>query len=282
VQFETIQHEGRGARFASVGEGTPVVLLHGFPDGPESWSATATALADAGHRAIVPFLRGYHPDTIAPARAYGRAEFAADAVHLLDALGIESAVFVGHDWGAAYVWAVLGAHPERVRAVAPIAIPHPACLRPSPQLVWGVRHFWYFKAPRSDERAARDDFAYVEGLYRRWSPDWHGPERDESIRRVKEMFADPRVLHEALQYYRDLSFRPDPASDFRAACPGLLVAGTDDFDGNLGPYEASLARFGAPAELLTVDGAGHWPHREGEAEFIAALISLVGSVSGNN
>ncbi|MEM8746444.1 MAG: alpha/beta hydrolase [Actinomycetota bacterium] len=279
MDFETLEHEGRAARFASVGDGTPVVLLHGFPDGPESWEPVASALAAAGHRAIVPYLRGYHPDTIVVGRTYGRAEFAEDVVHLLDALELDSAVLAGHDWGAAHVWSTVGSHPDRVRAVVPIAIPHPACITPSPRLIWGVRHFFYFKAPWSDRRAARNDFAYIEGLYRRWSPRWNGPQRDGAVARAKEMFREPSVLHEALQYYRDLSFSPDPASKFRMSCPGLLVAGAEDFGGDMAPYEASVERFDAPAELLVVAGAGHWPHAEGEPEFIQALLKLVDSVS---
>jgi len=279
VDFETLEHDGRKIRLADVGQGTPVVLLHGFPDGPESWAQTAAALADAGHRAIVPFLRGYHGDTIVPGRGYSRADFADDIVHLLDALGLDDAVLVGHDWGASFVWSTLSAHPERVRAVVPIAIPHPACLKPSLGLLWGVRHFFYFKAPASDQRAARNDFTYIEQLYRRWSPDWTGAARDDAVARIKEMFRDPAVLHEALQYYRDLSLKPDPSSNFRVACPALLVAGTADFDGNLEPYQASVARCDGAAELLAVEGAGHWPHREGEHEFIEQLIALVDGVS---
>lgn len=275
MNFETIEHQGRSVRVAAQGDGTPVVLFHGFPDGPESWASTADALANSGHRAIVPYLRGYHPDTIVPGRPYARPEFADDVVHLLDALNLESAVLVGHDWGAALVWNALAAHPERVRAVVPIAIPHPACLKPSLGLLWGVRHFFNFKAPFSDRRAARNDFAYVEQLYTRWSPEWKGAERDEAVSRIKQVFGDDAVLHEALQHYRDLSLKPDPASDFRVSCPGLIVAGADDFNGDMGPYEETVKRFDAPAQLFVVDGAGHWPHREGESEFLAQLLALI-------
>ncbi len=279
MDFETLEHEGRNIRFASLGEGTPVVLLHGFPDGPESWAPTAAALAEAGHRALVPYLRGYHRDTIVAGRAYSSAEFADDIVHLLDALDLDDAVLVGHDWGAAYVWSALGAHPERVRAAVPIGIPHPACLKPSLDLLWGVRHFFYFKAPASDQRAARKNFAYVEKLYTRWSPDWTGDDRDQAVARVKKMFSDPAVLHEALQYYRDLTLKPDPANDYRASCPALIVAGAADFGGDMGPYEESVERFDDSAQLLVVDGAGHWPHREGESEFVSHLVALVDRVT---
>jgi pimeloyl-ACP methyl ester carboxylesterase len=279
MDFQNIEHRGRNVRFASQGEGTPVVLFHGFPDGPESWAVAADALADGGHRAIVPYLRGYHGDTIAPGRPYASAEITDDVVHLLDALGLESAVLVGHDWGASLVWNTLATHPERVRGAVPVAIPHPACMKPSLGLLWGFRHFFNFKAPFSDRRAARSDFAYVEQLYTRWSPAWKGTERDQAVARVKQAFSNDAVLHEALQYYRDLSLKPDPASDFRVSCPGLIVAGSDSFDGDMGRgFDETVERFDASVQLLVVDGAGHWPHREGESEFIAQLLAFVDSV----
>ncbi len=276
MNFETIAHDGRNVRVASVGDGAPVVLLHGFPDGPESWSDTASALAAAGHRAVVPYLRGYHPDTFAPGRGYSRAELGGDVVHLLDALGLESAVLVGHDWGAACVWSAVSSAPNRVAGIVPIAIPHPASMKPSLRLLWAVRHFFYFKAPMSDQRTARNNLAYIDTLYERWAPGWRGAARGAAVAGAKERFADRAVLHEALQWYRDLSFKPDPINDFRVACPGLLVAGGADFGGDLEPYERSVARFDAPAELLVIDAAGHWPHREGQAEFDARLIAFVG------
>lgn len=276
MNFETITHDGRNVRVASVGEGAPVVLLHGFPDGPRSWADSAAALAAAGHRAIVPYLRGYHPDTIVAGRPYHRAEIGADVVHLLDALGLERAVLVGHDWGAACVWSAVSQFPDRVSAIVPIAIPHPASMTPSLGLLWGVRHFFNLKAPLSDRRVARNNFAYIDTLYERWAPRWRGASRGAAVADAKEQFADPAVLHEALQWYRDLSFKRDASNNFRVACPGLLVAGGADFDGDLDPYEWSVARFDAPAELLVIDDAGHWPHREGQAEFDARLIAFVG------
>jgi len=275
MDFETITHEGRGVRVASVGEGTPVVLLHGFPDGPRSWGTTADALAAAGHRAIVPYLRGYHPDTIVAGRPYGRAEIGEDVTHVLDALGVERAVLVGHDWGAACVWSAVSQSPERAVGVVPIAIPHPASMKPSIGLMWGVRHFFNLKGPLSDRRVARNNFAYIDTLYERWAPRWRGASRGTAVADAKEQLADPEVLHEALQWYRDLSFKPNPLNNFRVDCPGLLVVGGADFGGDLEPYERSVSRFDAPAELLVVDGAGHWPHREGQAEFDARLVAFV-------
>ncbi|MDH3755255.1 MAG: hypothetical protein OEU32_15400, partial [Acidimicrobiia bacterium] len=62
-------------------------------------------------------------------------------------------------------------------------------------------------------------------------------------------------------------------------CPGLLVAGGDDFGGDLGPYERSRAFWDAPLDILVIDGAGHWPHREGEARFVRELVAFVAGVN---
>ncbi|MDH3707683.1 MAG: alpha/beta hydrolase [Acidimicrobiia bacterium] len=279
MEFATLEYDDRRFRVADAGDGRPVVLLHGFPDGPESWSDTADAVVSAGHRAIVPFLRGYHRDTIDAGRGYSAPEISGDVVTLLDALDLDTAVVVGHDWGASCTWGVAARAPQRLDGVVVIGIPHPASIRPSPKLAWAVRHFWSIKAPRSDQRVARNDLAYIDTLYRRWSPHWSGPARNATVARAKDILRDPVVRHEALQYYRDLSLRPDPVNTFRVDRPGLLVAGGGtELVGGLDPYRASLDRFDAPAELLVVDGAGHWPHREGADRFHEVLIEFLGSL----
>ncbi len=275
MDFKTLTHDGRSFRLADEGSGQPVVLLHGFPDGPASWETTAAVLHDAGFRTIVPFLRGYHPDTVVSGRGYSRAEIGGDVIDLLDAVDVESAVVVGHDWGASCAWSAAALAPERLDGIVPIGVPHPAALKPSPGLVLAVRHFGYFKAPFSDQRTRRNDFAYIDTLYERWAPDWDRAERAEAIARAKTAFANPVVLHEALNWYRDLSLKPDKANNFTVECPGLVVAGGADFGGDLTAYHGSVERFAGAADLLVVEGAGHWPHREGQARFDEALVGFL-------
>ncbi len=275
MDFITSDGPGQRFRYADVGDGPVVVLLHGFPDLPESWSKTAAAVAAGGNRVLVPFLRGYHRDTIVEGRGYGRREIGDDVITLLDLLKVDAAILVGHDWGASAAWSALGAHADRVNGIVPIAIPHPAEIKPSPKLAWQTRHFGYFKAPMSDRRTARSNFAYIDTLYQRWAPAWKSAERSEAIARIKTAFGDPDVLHHALQWYRDLSLKPDPSNDFRVACPGLIVAGGNDFDGVLTAMETTVDRFDGPIELVTIAGAGHWPHQEAHEQFLAALLTFI-------
>jgi pimeloyl-ACP methyl ester carboxylesterase len=166
------------------------VLLHGFPDTPHGWEHARDALNAAGYRTVAPYLRGYHPDTIVPGRGYGGDDTAADAVRLLDAIGAEQAVLVGHDWGASIAYRAAAAVSERVRAICAIAIPHPRLLKPSPGLLWRARHFVTLRLPTGRWLARRRDFAYVDMLISRWAPRWSGPERDACLRDVKRCFAE--------------------------------------------------------------------------------------------
>ncbi len=103
----------------------PVVFCHGFPDLAYTWRDQMRAVADAGFRAIAPDQRGYG-DTTAPEdiTAYGLGNLAGDLADLLDALEIDSAVFVGHDWGGFVAWAMPVLFPQRCAGVVGVCTPY--------------------------------------------------------------------------------------------------------------------------------------------------------------
>jgi pimeloyl-ACP methyl ester carboxylesterase len=109
---------------AELGTGPAVLFLHGFPSLWLTWRHQITAMAEAGYRAIAPDQRGYG-DTSVPSdvRAYDIEHLSGDVVRLLDALDLEQAVVVGHDWGAMVAWYTALLHPDRVRAVAGVSVP---------------------------------------------------------------------------------------------------------------------------------------------------------------
>lgn len=271
MEFETASAEGQRFVFADSGSGPTVVLLHGFPDTPRGWAHAAAGLNASGYRTVVPYLRGYHPETIVDGRGYTPAEAVEDVVRLLDAIGCERAALVGHDWGAAITWRAAAKAPDRIAAICSVAIPHPRLLARDAGLLWRARHFITLRLPTGPWLARRDDFAYIDTLIRRWAPNWSGPDRDATLREVSEAFADPRVLDAALGYYRDVS-REGLAN---IAQPGLVVGGTTDI---LDPEATrrSPEAFDGPCEVLIAEGAGHWPHREAEALFEQRLVAFLG------
>lgn len=250
------------------GDGDPVVLVHGFPDTPASWADTARALEK--HRVIVPYLRGYHPDTIVPGRKYGGRQIGEDLIALLDALEIDQAHAVGHDWGASVVYHAAESAPERIKTLTAVAIPHPRTIKPSPGLLWQARHFITLRVPTGPRLVRHDDFAYIDTLIERWAPNWSGPDRDQTLNDVKDCFRDPRVLDAALAYYRHST----PSRIGNLSQPALLVGGTADIL-PAALYAKSREYFKTGCELLIVERAGHWPHREGAAQFHEELRAFL-------
>jgi pimeloyl-ACP methyl ester carboxylesterase len=274
MEFQTIESAGQPFVFSQQGEGPDIVLVHGFPDTPHSYQALQDELVKAGWRVTVPWLRGYHPATIVPGRPYDFETIGRDGLALLDAIGAQQAVFVGHDWGALMSFVVATLAPERVRALVTIAIPHPSLLPRSPSSLYRARHFLALKLPWAQASTRRGDFAYLERLYTRWAPNWSGPAREESLAQVKRALSEPAALKGAIDYYRALPLGGSKLLEHPPAVPNLAVGGTAD----LVPaelYRASAELFPAPSRALIVDGAGHWPHREDEPAVVPEIVRFV-------
>ncbi|HEX3343528.1 MAG TPA: alpha/beta hydrolase [Polyangiaceae bacterium] len=270
--------DANGVRFAYLEEGAGplVLLLHGFPDTPQTWDAVRPAVAALGYRAVTPFLRGYFPTAIPTDGAYDADTLGRDVLALIEALGAERAIVVGHDWGAAAGYAAAALGPERLARLVTVGIPHPASVRPSPRLLWTVRHFFTLKLPWAAARARANDFAEIDALWRRWSPAWRVPPGETDA--VKEVFRHPGSLNAALGYYRAL--RPTlPASHRkRIAVPTVSFAGTDD---NVDPamFDRAASWFTGGYEVVRVPG-GHFMHREHPGAFLAELTRKLGKAAG--
>jgi len=105
--------------------GTPIVFLHGWPELSISWRHQLPVFAGLGFRAIAPDMRGYGRSSIYPRHEdYALEEIVADMIELLDAVGAEKAIWVGHDWGSPVVWSIAQHHPQRCHGVASLCVPY--------------------------------------------------------------------------------------------------------------------------------------------------------------
>lgn len=255
----------------------PLVLLqHGYPDTPHTWSHLVPSLVAAGYRVVCPWGRGITPSTPSPDGRYGYRVLGEDLAALIPALGAERAHVVGHDWGAAAAWAAAHLHPERIDRLVAVAIPHPASLKPSLRGLWQARHFVANKMPWAAWRVRRHDFAELRVLYERWSPGFDWPDRE--LEAVRNAYAHPPSLDAALGYYRDLWLWP-----FRGRVEGpdvLVIGGLTD--GALGPdaFEASRRRVTGSCTVTMLPG-GHFLHREHPEPFEAAVLDFLGPASAH-
>ena len=130
MRSETGGPGGVGIEFDVTGSGTPVVLLHGFPDTGRLWRKQVTALVDGGFQVIVPDLRGFgRSDRPAEVEAYAIPFLVQDLIGVLDTVGVERAHVVGHDWGAALGWVLASLVPDRVDHLVAMSVGHPSSFR---------------------------------------------------------------------------------------------------------------------------------------------------------
>jgi pimeloyl-ACP methyl ester carboxylesterase len=257
------------------GSGPLALCLHGFPDDARTWRHQMPALVDAGYHVVAPFMRGYAPTAQPADGRYDAMALGEDVAALLDALDARDAVVIGHDWGAAatYFGALLAA--PRIRAIVTLAVPYgPAFFRALREDYAQQRRSWYmvfFQHRLADEALARDDFAFIERLWRDWSPGWTPPR--EALDAVKETFRRPGTVAAALGYYRAsmgqvFDAPPEQLDAMLAgmgmpiAAPALYLHGADD-----GCIASELAGgmdafFPAGLHTETVPGAGHFLHQE--------------------
>jgi len=263
--------EANGLNFAYLDEGSgPLVLmLHGFPDTAHTWDHLRPRIAAKGYRAVSPFMRGYHPSGI-PDRDVDQETLARDPLALIDALGASDAVIIGHDWGASAAYGAAGLDPDRVRKLFVIGIPHPATLKPSLKKLWTVRHFALYKVPGAPGRFARDDFAALPDIYRRWSPAW-SPDPTE-FDAVRASFSNPASLNAAFGYYRKLSPVPTESLKARIRVPTVVFAGLDDPIVAPADYRTAARMFDDEYIVEEVRG-GHFMHREHPDAFAERLLA---------
>jgi len=267
--------EANGVRFGylSAGKGPLVLLLHGFPDTAHSFDHVMPKVAAAGYRAVAPNLRGYHPTAIPQDGKYDADTLGKDVLALIAALGEQQAIVVGHDWGAlsAYAAATLG--PERVRLLVTVGVPHPRSLKPSLKNLWQFRHFFVLSGKSGPGKLRANDFAYLDELWRRWSPAWKNLPPEETAA-VKAAFREAGSTEPACAYYTQIKPPRVPAL-FKQPIkvPAVAFAGEHD---NIAPraYEKARHCFTSSYEVVQVPG-GHFMHREHPAEFANELLRVL-------
>ena len=124
ISQRRIATNGLELNIAEQGEGPLVLMLHGFPESWYSWRHQFSPLAEAGFHAVAPDMRGYgksdKPEAI---DAYNQVEVVNDIIGLIPALGYETAIVIGHDWGAPTAWSCALHHPDKVSAVGALSVP---------------------------------------------------------------------------------------------------------------------------------------------------------------
>jgi len=253
-------------------EGPLVLLVHGFPDTAHTWDLVGPRVAAEGFRVVAPFTRGIHPTSIPADGQYDTDTLGSDLLALVDALGEEQAILVGHDFGAAAVYAAGGLGPDKVRKLVTVAIPHLATIKPRLGTLWGARHFLTHRLPGAAKRFARNDYAQIRVLYERWSPGFDWP--DEEFAAAKEAYRHPGSGEAAIAYYDFVTPKVSGGLRKKLPMPSLVIGGRTDGVATEADFEASRKRFTGPVDVVMVPG-GHFLHREHPEPFLEVLLPFL-------
>ncbi len=289
-----------------------VVLLHGWPELAYSWRHQIPVLADAGYHVAAPDLRGFgDSDKPRDKDAYRMRALVGDVTGLLDCLGVEQAVVVGHDWGAIITWALPFYAPERLRALAGLNVPfRPRGSVPILQAieaVYGPQMYilrfqeegpaeailerdvartmrFFYRRPRAGAERGGGAFSTPDLDLLSWlageEENWPGePLLDEKDLAVYVEAYRKGGFHQTLHYYRNLHhnweemarYQP-PIDRLRITHPALMI--TAEWDGVLPPRLADgIEVFFDRYRRVDIMGAGHWVQQEKPEEVNAALLA---------
>lgn len=287
-RFEQIQITANGVDFTAlqIGEGPLALCLHGFPDTAWTYRFLLPELAEAGFRAVAPFMRGYAPTALPVEPIYQAGVLGQDACELHEALGgDENAVIVGHDWGALATYSAAVVEPRRFRRVVAASVP------PGPELASAffsypqLKRSWYMffiLHDLADLAVSAPDIGFIEGLWKDWSPGYDG-RQDASA--VRDALATPENLTAALSYYRHMLLaenqRPELAIWQQATSalppqPTLYLHGRDD--GCMGVDLIKHPRAHLPNEASRfeiIDNAGHFLQLEQPEHFNRLVVDFL-------
>ena len=314
TRTRTVATNGVELFVTEAGEGFPVVFAHGFPELGYSWRHQLPAIAEAGYHAIAPDQRGYgrssRPEAI---EDYDIVHLTDDLLGLLDDLGEERAVFVGHDWGSIVAWGMAVLHPDRVAGVVGMSVPFmPRGPMPPTELmrmVFGDGFFYvlYFQEPGvADADLAADpgetmrrmlagvvippegfdpaaftapaDAGFVERLPKfERLPDWLS---QEELDHYVEEFSRTGFTG-GINWYRnfDRNWELTPHLEgAKVTVPAAFITGSADPVNLMGPAAVMDGWLEDHRGNTFVEGAGHWVQQEAPDEVNAALLTFIGTL----
>ncbi|MFF7395855.1 alpha/beta fold hydrolase [Achromobacter sp. NPDC008082] len=265
------------------------VLVHGWPDSPESWIPVAERLSAEGYRVLCPALRGFGPTRFRHADTPRSGELAAlgrDLLDFIDAMSLAQPTLVGHDWGARATANACGLRPGVAAQLVLLSVGYGTNDPNQPLSLTQARNYWYhwyMATPRGAATVRNDRRAFTRMMWDTWSPGaWYTPaEFDEAAR----AFDNPDWADVVLHSYRhrwghapgDVAYDADTALLTPApvlSVPTLVLHGGADACNQPATSEGKEGFFSGGYERRVLDRVGHFPQREAPQAVADAILQF--------
>jgi pimeloyl-ACP methyl ester carboxylesterase len=247
-------------------DGPVIIALHGFPQTSASWDKVIPELTAAGHRVLAPDQRGYSPGARPQQiEAYRMHHLAEDVLALADAAGIDTFDLLGHDWGGAVAWYLGAWHPDRVRTLTVLSIPHPRALAAVMVGRQALRSSYvaFFQLPWLPELLFRvRSGALTRSMLRRSG----ATDPEPAVR----LLAQPDAARGSLNWYRALRV-PSVRTPDMVTVPTLFVWSDQDAALDRRGAEETAKWVSGPYRFEILPGVSHWIPEERPQE-VAALV----------
>lgn len=269
---QNIAVEGATLHVRVGGSGPAVVLIHGFGDTGDMWAPLAAELSK-DHTVVVPDLRGLGLSSI-PAAGYDKKTQAGDIRAVLEKLGIQRSVVIGHDIGTMVAYAYAARYPDLTERLVVMDAPVPG-IPPWNDIVRSPM-LWHFDfgGPDAERLVAGRERIYLDRFWNEFAGD---PKKvDEATRQhYAKLYARPGTMHAAFAQFRAIrqDAQDNEASNAtRLTMPVLAIGGEKSFGAN----EALVMRNAASQVTeVVVPGAGHWLMEEAPTQTIAAVTAFL-------
>lgn len=315
INQRRVATNGIELNIAEAGEGPLVLLLHGFPESWYSWRHQLEPLAEAGYHAVAPDMRGYgKSDKPHDINAYNQVEVVNDIIGLIPALGYETAVVIGHDWGAPTAWSCALFHPDKVTAVGALSVPFsPRSEAPPIDVMREMfKDMFFYQIYFQEEGVAEAELeADVRVALRKF---YHMASGDFDVTTVQPRPADADLLSDLedpgklgdwctdedldfytaefeasgfrgpLNYYRaqNITWTLTEGAPRRISQPALFMAGDRD-----GVIMMAAEVLKAMPQIVTdlrvnelIPGAGHWTQQEAPDAVNRGILSFLAGLEG--
>lgn len=244
--------------------GEKLILLHGFPEFSQSWIQQAEFFAENGYHVIVPDQRGYNlsekPGLI---KDYKLNTLAADVAALIMSFSTRPVAIAGHDWGGGVAWALAQRHPELVKKLIILNMPHLQVMRENvrknPIQILKSLYAAFFQLPFIPEKiCSAFNYKMLElSMVKSARPDIFS---QEYIRACKSAWHQPNALSSMINWYRAF-FQIPVETDVNIQVPVLMLWGAKDVFLTTKMAEQSIKRC-QKGQLIILENATHWLHHE--------------------